>query len=271
MGMNCGEKPPYLQVLGVSFRYDGVEALDDVSFQVLEGEMACIIGPNGSGKTTLLKCIAGALRGYRGSIILDGADIRGMGPRSLARKVAVVPQEQPVEFEFNVEDLVMMGREPHLPPFGRETPRDVARVEEAMRATSTLHLAGRSALALSGGEKQRVIIARALAQEPRVLLLDEPTAHLDLAYQHDILGLLRDLNEETGITVIAAMHDLNLAARYFSKFILICAGRVVAAGDADRVITVANLRRAYGVEARIHRQSVFDGIVVEVVGRAGPP
>lgn len=236
---------PLLNVTQVSYSYGSAPVLEDVTFKLAAGEMAAVVGPNGSGKSTLLKCISGLLHPQQGDITLAGKSISGYSAQERAKQVAVVPQETVLAFDFNVAETVLMGRQPHLRLFQRETAADVAAVQTAMEQTGTRSLAERSVSTLSGGERQRVLIARALAQEPRLLLLDEPTSQLDITYQAEILGLLQRLNSQHGLTILAVIHDLNLAVQYFNKFILLSQGRILATGTAADVITSDNLQRAY--------------------------
>lgn len=236
---------PLLNVTQVSYSYGSAPVLEDVTFKLAAGEMAAVVGPNGSGKSTLLKCISGLLHPQQGDITLAGKSVSGYSAQERAKQVAVVPQETVLAFDFNVAETVLMGRQPHLRLFQRETAADVAAVQTAMEQTGTRSLAERSVSTLSGGERQRVLIARALAQEPRLLLLDEPTSQLDITYQAEILGLLQRLNSQHGLTILAVIHDLNLAVQYFNKFILLSQGRILATGTAAEVITSDNLQRAY--------------------------
>ena len=202
----------------VSFKYDarreaaGAFALHDVSVAVQRGSLTGLLGPNGCGKTTLLRLMAGVLQPDQGAVTLNGRPLRGIPRRELARHVAVVPQETHPAFDYSVLEMALMGRHPHLGVFQLEGPEDIAIAQESLAATGTAHLASRPYATLSGGEKQRVVIAGALAQSPDVLLLDEPTASLDLAYQLEVASLLSRLNRDRGVTMVLATHDLNLAA-----------------------------------------------------------
>lgn len=245
-----------LDVCGVTFKYGVVRALGGATFQVRSGEFLAIIGPNGSGKSTLLKCISRSLRPVGGSILLDGADVRSLAPGDVARRLAVVPQDDNLDLEFSVGEAVLMGRQPHLGRFQSEGPADWEVAHRAMAWTAVLPLADRPVSGLSGGERQRVLIARALTQEAGVLLLDEPTSHLDINYQVEILDLLSRLNREKGLTVIAVMHDLNLAAQHFNRFMLLSEGKILTLGNAEEVLTTGNLMRSYGGEVLVSRHPV---------------
>lgn len=233
--------------------YDSAPVLDGVTLEIAGGEFAGIVGPNGSGKTTLLRSVARVLRPCSGAVLVDGRDVFATPARDLAREMAVVPQETVPAFDFTVLDIVLMGRSPHLGRFKIEGAKDISIAEQAMRQTGTLALADRQFAALSGGERQRVVIARALAQEPRVILLDEPTSHLDINYQFEVLNLIRRLNRDQGITVLAVLHDLNLASQYCDRLVMIGGGRVQALGTPEEVITAENVKRVYGAEVWVRR------------------
>lgn len=237
----------------VTFEYNRRRVLKGISLSVPKGSFFGLLGPNGAGKTTLLKILARALRPKTGRVLLNGQDIAGLPQREVARRLAVVPQEEDLNFPFTVFQVVLLGRYPHLRRFQRERESDLAVVRWAMRATAIEGLAGRPVTALSGGERRRVAIARALAQEPEILILDEPTAHLDIAHQLQVLRLLQRLTREQGLTVIAAVHDLNLAAAYMDQVALLHQGEVAAAGPPAAVLTRGNIRAAYGVEVVVLR------------------
>jgi iron complex transport system ATP-binding protein len=244
-----------LRARDVSFSYRrGAAAdrvLDQVSIDVERGTSVGLLGPNGSGKTTLIRIIAGMLRPESGSVTLDGRTVSSMARRDLARRVAVVPQETHTTFDFSVIDMVLMGRYPHLGPFELEGMADLEIARDALRATGTAALEARSFATLSGGEKQRVVIASALAQASDVLLLDEPTTALDLGYQFEIVALLRRLNGERGTTMIVSTHDLNLAAALCQRLVLLKDGTVIAQGDTATTLTADNIRLLYDVDADV--------------------
>src|SRR6266851_5276237 len=247
---NTNNTDPLLDMQGITFGYNRQPLLYDVHFQVGAGEMVGLLGPNGSGKTTLLRLISGVLRPQQGTVVLDGRDARAWGRREMARRVAVVPQEMHVPFAFSVEELVSLGRTPYQRLLGSSTKEDQRIVHNAMQAADIEQLAGRIFNELSGGERQRVIVAMALAQRPALLLLDEPTAHLDIKYQIDMLELVQRLNRERGVTVIAALHDLNLAARYFPRLVLFQRGIVADASPAE-VLEPHLLKRVYGIDVQV--------------------
>jgi len=234
----------------VSFAYHRALALDGVSFRVAPGEMVGLLGPNGAGKSTILKLAAGTLRPNPGRVCLLGDEASRLPRREAARRVAVVPQEFTVQFPYTVRQIVEMGRTPRLNLLGMLDADDHAAVDSALATTEITQLANRAFNELSGGERQRVLLALALAQEGQVLLLDEPTAHLDIRWQIETLELLRRLNAERGLTILAALHDLNLAARYFSRLILL-KKRVVADGPPSRALGQELLGAVYGAAVTV--------------------
>lgn len=245
-----------LRAADVTFGYGERTVLDRVSFEVPSGGFAGIIGPNGSGKTTLLRLLSGSRKPQRGTVTMDGRDLASMPRLAIARRMAVVPQETHLAFEYTVLEVVLMGRYPHLGPFAIEGPEDAAIARQALASTGTLPLEHRAFSTLSGGEKQRVIIASALAQigtpdEGSVVLLDEPTAALDLKYQIEIGSLLRTLHERHGLTIVLSTHDLNFAAALCDTLVMLKEGRVLGAGTVGEVLTPGNVRRLYDVEADV--------------------
>ncbi|HWI65209.1 MAG TPA: heme ABC transporter ATP-binding protein [Symbiobacteriaceae bacterium] len=241
----------YLSVDRLSVGYGSRPVLQEFSLGVPRGAFLAVVGPNGCGKSTLVKAISRALKPSAGKVALADRDIWALKPRDLARQVAVVAQETGVEFDFTVEEVVAMGRLPHVARFRRETAADERAVQAALTATSTTHLAGRLVTGLSGGERQRVMVARALAQEPQLLILDEPTAHLDIAHQVELLDLTRRLNREQGLTVIAVLHDLNLAAQYADRLLMMKEGRRFAEGAPADVVTEPNVAAVYGSRVKV--------------------
>ena len=233
--------------------YNGAAILNGVSIDLRASEFAGVIGPNGSGKTTLLRSMSRVLRPLSGLVKLDDRDIYAVHARDFARRVAVVPQDTLVAFDFSVLEIVLMGRSPRLGRFAVEGTRDTDIALAALARTGTAHLKDRQITALSGGERQRVMVARALAQEPEVMLLDEPTSHLDISFQFEIMDLVKSLNREQGMTVLAVLHDLNLASQYCDRLVMIGQGSVQADGSPDEVITADNIRRVYGAEVWVRR------------------
>ncbi|MBO0778499.1 MAG: ABC transporter ATP-binding protein [Ktedonobacteraceae bacterium] len=244
-------KEKLLEAQHICFGYTAQPLLYDLSLRVRSGEMIGLLGPNGSGKSTLLRLLSGALQPQQGRILLTERTLRQWGRRGVARRIAVVPQELHVPYAFTVEHLVSLGRMPFLHTFfGSLDGQDEAIMHDAMEATGITDLASRVFHELSGGERQRVMIAMALAQQPLLLLLDEPTSHLDIKYQIETLELVQQLNRERGVTIVAAMHDLNLAARYFPRLLLFQRG-IVADGGPTEVLEPALLSRVYGIDVRV--------------------
>jgi len=230
----------------LSYSYGHLRGLEDVSFSVQQGDFFIIIGPNGSGKTTLLKCISGILRPRTGRLEILGAAVQGYSRKSLARSIALVPQTAPVDFPFTVTEVVLMGRSPHLGILGVEHQQDLERARQAMDFTGVASLAHRRLDQLSGGERQRVMIARAICQGPRIILLDEPTASLDLAHQVRVMDLMERLRHEKKVTILMSSHDINLAALYGNRLMLLKEGHVVSIGPPAEVLTFQTLEAAYG-------------------------
>jgi iron complex transport system ATP-binding protein len=303
-----------LQATDVWFGYDAAApVVRGVTLFVPTGGIVGILGPNGSGKTTLLRMLAGTRQPQRGSITLDGAPLSRFTRTDLARRMAVVPQETQLAFDYTVAEVAMMGRYPHLGAFEIEGPADLAVIEETLTSTGTLHLKDRLFATLSGGEKQRVVIAAALAhlfrlkaeatgiqreaeatgiqreapaarvqtgaaarsqtesgsfrlqaEETGYLLLDEPTASLDLGYQLEVVSLLKRLHDERRVAIVISTHDLGLAGTLCDTLVLIRDGVVVASGPTDDVLTAANVRKVYGVEAEVIRHASGQRVVVPV-------
>jgi iron complex transport system ATP-binding protein len=239
------------QLQDVGFRYDHPWVLRQCSLGVGEGEILGVIGANGSGKTTLLRMLAGLLRPQEGLVRLQGRDVRSLPPRETARLVALVPQESQVLFPFTVGELVLMGRFVHRRGWGWESADDLRIAREAMQVMEVDHLATRTFHALSGGERHRAVIARALAQQTPILLLDEPTAFLDLKHQIDVYGIVRELNRTRNVTVVLVSHDLNLASQHCDRLLLLHQGRSYQAGRPAEVLTAEHLRRVYGCDVLI--------------------
>ena len=253
-----------LRVDDVSFAYGGSRVVHGVSFDVAAGALLGLIGPNGSGKTTLLRLLAGTRRPSSGRVLLDGVASTAWNRAAVARRMAVVPQQSHVAFDYTVLEVVLMGRYPHLGAFGVEGPRDIAIAHSALESTGVLSFAPRLFSTLSGGEQQRVVIAAALAQlapataetqAPPVLLLDEPTAALDLKHQLAVAALLQSLHAQRNLTVVVSTHDLSFAASVCSDLVLLKEGRVLAAGPTDSVLNRVNIRRLYDVDAEVLRVS----------------
>ena len=240
-----------IQVKNISFSYPAAPVFRDLSFQVQPGDFLGIVGPNGSGKSTLLKNLTTYLTPYEGVIYLDGERLSNYPLSKLARKQAVVSQENPVNFNFSVFDLVAMGRAPYQGRFSKLSSADLETIRMVMEDTNCWHLRQRKLFQLSGGERQRVILARALAQTPEVLLLDEPTTFLDVGYQKEFMDLVARLNREKNLTVIVVLHDLNLASEYCCDLLLLEAGAIADLGPPEKVLTAANLQRVYKTDLKV--------------------
>jgi iron complex transport system ATP-binding protein len=262
-----------LRAEGVVFGYHRTPVLRDVSVALPAGGFLGILGPNGSGKTTLLRALAGTVRPARGRVLFEDRDIAAVPRRTLASRMAVVPQETHLAFDYTALEVVMMGRYPHLAMFEIEGPKDFSLAREAMSATGTLSLQDRQFDTLSGGEKQRVIVAAAFAQIAgavghRILLLDEPTVALDLAYQLELADLLRERQRRIALTIAVSTHDLNFAASLCRTLVLLKDGQVLAAGLTDDVLTSAHIRLLYDVDADVTRHAPTGRIIVVPVRRA---
>lgn len=253
------------RVIDVSCSYGSFAVLEGINFCVERGAFAGILGPNGSGKTTLLRCLSRVLKPRRGTVLLEDRDLYRESPRRVARRMAVVPQESGAAFSFTVGEVVLMGRFPHLKMFQREGEADWGAAARAMELTGISHLADRPVTALSGGERQRVVIARALAQEPELILLDEPTSHLDINHQLEVLELLKKLSRQEKLTVICVFHDLNLAAQYCDRLILMKGGRIFALGSPEDVLTPQNIRSVFGASVAVRRHPLSGRPLIAVL------
>jgi iron complex transport system ATP-binding protein len=236
---------PFVEAMDLRFAYDTVPVIDGVSFSVSAGEVLGVIGPNSAGKTTLLRLLSKVLEPERGAIRLEGRELARLPRVEVARRVGVVPQDITLTFPFTVRELVLMGRYPHSARRFFEGPEDLGATAEALHKAGVAALAEKPVAALSGGERQRVLLARALAQEPRLLLLDEPNAHLDLHHQVELAALIRRLNREQGTTVILVSHDLNLAAELADQLLLLAAGRVARLGQPFEVLERSVVEQVY--------------------------
>lgn len=235
----------------VSFSYFNGLVLRDIDLNIADGEMVGVIGPNGCGKTTLLKLACGVLSPVRGEVSLGGISLKKLSRKQVARHVAVVPQYFNIPFAFTVAEVVLLGRTPFVSTISGETRRDHEMSAIALGLAGINHLENRYFNDLSGGERQKVILAMALAQEPKLLLLDEPTTHLDISHQIEILELVKSLNREQGVTVIAAMHDLNLAALFFDRLVLLKEGAVFADGSPREVLTEDTIQDVFSASVKV--------------------
>ena len=251
-----------LAVRGLRVAYGERLALRGVDLDVGAGEVVGLVGPNGGGKTTLLRAITRGVAAQAGQVLIDGEDATRLSARDLARKVAVVPQNPTLPVGFLAREIVVMGRTPYLRFLEQESPNDYRKADEALEALGAEDLARRRVEELSGGERQNVVLARALAQETPVLLLDEPTANLDIGHQMLIAKLLRRLAHDKGVAVLAALHDLTLASLYCDRLVLLAAGSIVAEDVPGAVLTRENLRCAYGTDVLVLRPEGIDRPVV---------
>ena len=262
---------PALEAEDVAFAYPragaarSAFAIRDLGFAVAPGEIFGVIGPNASGKTTLIRLLSRVLTPDRGDIRLEGRSVLGRPRAEVARAVAVVPQDVPAGFAYTVGDLVLMGRFPHAPGRFFESREDRLEAERAMAAMGVRDLAAEPLDRLSGGERQRALLARALSQRPRILVLDEPTAHLDLRHQAECVASLRRLNRESGLTVILVSHDLSLAAEVSDRLLLMRAGRAVCVGSPEAVLDETRLAAVYGCRVAVDKHPVSGRPVIQVV------
>ena len=256
---------PAIQLEGISFRYGDVTVLRDASIDVRQGDFVCIVGPNGAGKTTLLRVMTQYFPPAEGRALLFGLAERERSAKERARRIALVPQSEDMVFPYSVRTMVLLGRYPHLSGFGFESPADHEAADRAIAVTGLTELASRPVTQLSGGEQHRVTIARALAQETPVLLLDEPNAHLDLKHQTELFELLLSLNREQGRTIVCVTHDLNLAAQYASRVGILSGGRIAAIGAPEDVLTPASIAAHFGVAAEVRRSDETGRISIVTV------
>lgn len=253
---------PFISLKDVSFAYDRNPILKNISLDIQPGEIIGVIGPNGSGKSTLMKLMGGVLPSKPGDIFFKGEDLRLLKRKTLAQSIAWIPQENPLVFPFKVSEVVLMGRHPYLSPLMFERIEDFYISRRAMEATQTLEFANRLFNEISGGEKQRVMIASALAQEPEMMLLDEPTSALDLKHQMQILNILKQLNETRGVTLVMALHDLHLASKFCKRTILLQKGQIVRDGAPDEVMQKDILEKVYDVKIKIFRDQEDGSIMI---------
>lgn len=236
---------PILKICNIGFRYGDKQVLDSISLDLYPGEIIGILGPNGSGKSTLLRLMDGVLAPQSGELEINGKPYGRLSRKELAREAAMVSQEQHFRFSFSCIEVVMMGRFPHLKAMQFENKNDLTVAMDALRSTHALEFAERSIHDLSGGERQRVLIARALAQEPRVMLLDEPTSFLDLKFKREVFRLVSSLSKEKGLAVVIVSHDIDLVSQYCNRVILLKNGSVYRTGTPEEVITSKNIEDVY--------------------------
>jgi iron complex transport system ATP-binding protein len=256
-----------LEVQNISLSYNHHPVVSNLSFTLTPGELVGLIGPNGCGKTSIIKALSRVLAPRSGKVLLDGKEIICIPRSDLARQVGVVPQNPYLPETFTVSEVVLLGRNPHLGLLRSESPRDMAIAWWAMDRTGITALAERRMGELSGGERQRVTIARVLAQEPQVILLDEPTANLDICHQLEILDLIRGLCDEKNLAVLIALHDLNLATQYCHRLLMMKQGQVHAEGTPAEVMTAANIKEVYGTDSYIYPHPENNLPVVMLAGK----
>ena len=260
------DNPP-VNALDISYSVDAKKLLDSVNLRAGRGQFLGLIGPNGAGKSTLLRALSGMLGNHEGDVSLEGVDASSLSSKDIARMLALVPQVAPDTHGFTSLEVVLMGRYPHMGRFQIEGRADERIAMEAMKLTETEEFADRTLDTLSGGERQRVFVSRAFAQQPRVLLLDEPTANLDILHQLRVLNLIRE-STNGGLTAIAAIHDLSMAARYCDRLALLSHGRVVAEGTPEEVLTPERIEAAYGVRAAVYRDPITDTLAISLIAPA---
>ena len=241
-----------LEITNLRYAYDTIDAIDNISLHVDEGEFVGVIGPNGCGKSTTLKCVYGALKPHQGTITLDGGDLAALSARERAAKIAVVGQDSEITFDFAVREIVAMGRNPHKRLFESDNPGDKSIVSDALGKVGMAEFAERGFRSLSGGEKQRVLIARAIAQQAEFMILDEPTNHLDISYQLLVFETVKRL----GVTTLAAIHDMNLASLFCDRIYVMRSGKIYACGTPDQIIKPELIKDVFGVTADIHKHEL---------------
>lgn len=251
-----------LEANRIMYSYSRKPVVNDVSLEVKKGEFLSIIGPNGSGKSTLLKTLSHIYIPDSGEIILMGKSLDTYKRKEIAQRIAMVPQDTSLDFEFSVEEVVLMGRHPFLGRFSREDSNDLDLAYEAMERTNTLHIKDRLITEISGGERQRVFIAKSLAQSTSIMLLDEPTSHLDINHQIEILELLKRLNSEKELAIVLVIHDINLASRYSDRILLMKDGKIVSQGRPEAVITPENIENTYGMRVAVETNRYTGNVTV---------
>lgn len=247
-----------LEIKNLTIDYNGIKAVEDLNINFKKGRFYTILGPNGAGKSTLLKAISKNIENMKGSIFVDDVNIKDLKIKNLAKKISMVPQETSIDFDLLGEEIVLMGRIPHLKRLEKESASDFSIVKEAMRKTNTLHLRNRSVTKMSGGEKQRVVVARALAQEAGIMLLDEPVSQLDLHNQIEIMNIVRELVDKEGLTAICVLHDINLAVNYSDEILIMKDGRLVSIGKPADIIREDIIEDTYGINVKIIENPITD-------------
>ncbi len=269
--MSSAEHAATLKVRDLRFAYGEREVLAGVDLSIRPGEIIGLLGPNGSGKSTMVKVLSGILKPYRGSVTLGGRELRDLAPRDLARTLAVVPQEPVFGFSFNALEVVLMGRHPHLAGLAFESKSDIALAKDALERCGARQFAHRPILELSAGERQRVVAARALAQEPGCLLLDEPASFMDIRHQVELFDLVRSLADDEGTGVLSVLHDLNIAAEYCDRIFLLKEGRILAAGPTAEVFTYTNLKKTFDTDVYVDVNALTGRMLVVPLSQKRKP
>jgi len=251
-----------LDIENLKFKYRDKWILSGISLDVQEKGITGIIGPNGSGKSTLIKNIAGVLNEQEGVISILDKQKKAYSTIDLAKIMGVVHQKNNIDYDFSVRDIVMMGRNPHIGRFHKAGPKDHKIVDEAIQATDLDHLKDKSVLHISGGEMQRAIIARTLAQQPKLLLLDEPISHLDIGHQLEMMKLLKQLSHEYGLTIVVVLHELNIAMNYCDSLVLLHSGEIFSTGKPDEVINENSLQKVYGVNGKVQKDAERENFTI---------
>lgn len=259
MGSERGLK---LRTRGLGFAYGRREVLGGIELSADPGEVVGLVGPNGSGKSTLIRILSGVLAAYEGEALVDGRDVSDLPRRELAAMLAVVPQEPAFSFPFTALEIVLMGRHPHLAGLAFESERDIDLARQALERCGAGELADRPIQQLSAGERQRIVFAKALAQEPRALLLDEPASFMDIRHQVELYDIVREQAKSDGRTVLTVLHDLNLAAEYCDRIYLLKQGRIVAGGTTEQVLTYANLTHVFETEVYVDTHDLTGSLLV---------
>ena len=256
-----------IQLDTVTAQYRARPVLQDLTLTLESGEMIGVLGPNGAGKSTLFNIVSGLLRPSAGTVRLFGSDLQKMPPRDRAKAIAVVPQKLDIPVPYTVEEIVMMGRTVSIGRFSKPAPQDRQAVERAMVYTDVADLRHRPLNELSGGERQRAIVAMVLAQEPRIILMDEATSHLDINHRLEIMQLVERLNREEGVTILMISHDLQMAAEFSRRLIVLHQGHIVADGIPGAVLTEDTLRRVYNCDIRVCQNPQTGGLSISVLNR----
>lgn len=252
-----------IEINNLKFGYNGTLVLDSLDMSISTSGVTGIIGPNGSGKSTLIKNIAGVLDYKNGVVSIEGRDLKGFSKKELAQLMGVVHQKIGIDYDFTIEEVVSMGRNPHIGRFHNLSDQDQKIISDALERTDLLALREKSVLKVSGGELQRTIIARALAQKPKIMLLDEPISHLDIGHQIDMMRMLRELSSNLGITIVVVLHELNIAMNYCDRLVLLDNGQIHSTGLPQDVVNSDSLREVYGVTGKIMKSDDNNSCIIQ--------